>query len=82
MATTWTGLYEMSPDHDAIISPVAGLDGLLDRRGASAATAPARPIVGKVLAELATGAPPTVDVTALRLGRFAEGGSLVETHVI
>jgi len=82
MATTWTGLYEMSPDHDAIIGPVAGVDGLLIAAGFSGHGFQHAPIVGKVLAELATDAPPTVDVTALRLERFAEGGSLVETHVI
>ena len=31
------------------------------------------PIVGKVLSEIALGAPPTVDVGPLRLERFAEG---------
>jgi sarcosine oxidase subunit beta len=82
MATTWTGLYEMSPDHDAIIGPVAGLDGLLVAAGFSGHGFQHAPIVGKVLAELAPGAPPTVDVSALRLGRFAEGRALVETHVI
>ncbi len=82
MATTWTGLYEMSPDHDAIIGPVAGLDGLLIAAGFSGHGFQHAPIVGKVLSELATGATPSVDVSALRLERFAEGGALVETHVI
>jgi sarcosine oxidase subunit beta len=82
MATTWTGLYEMSPDHDAIVGPVAGIDGLLIAAGFSGHGFQHAPIVGKVLSELATGAAPTVDVSALRLGRFAEGGSPVETHVI
>ena len=82
MATTWTGLYEMSPDHDAILGPVAGLDGLLLAAGFSGHGFQHAPIVGVVLAELATGRRPTVDVSALRLERFAEGGSPVETHVI
>ena len=82
MATTWTGLYEMSPDHDAIIGPVAGVDGLLIAAGFSGHGFQHAPIVGKILSELATGAAPSVDVSALRLERFAEGGALVETHVI
>ncbi len=82
MATTWTGLYEMSPDHDAIVGPVAGLGGLLIAAGFSGHGFQHAPIIGKVLSELAIGSRPTVDVSALRLERFAEGGSPVETHVI
>jgi len=82
LATTWSGLYEMSPDHDAILGPVEGLDGLLLAAGFSGHGFQHAPVVGKVLSEIATGATPTVDVSALRLGRFAEGGALVETHVI
>jgi sarcosine oxidase, subunit beta len=82
LATTWTGLYEMSPDHDAILGPVDGLGGLLLAAGFSGHGFQHAPIVGKVLAELAVGAAPTVDVRPLRLERFAEGRSLIETHVI
>ena len=82
LASTWTGLYEMSPDHDAILGPVAGLDGLLLAAGFSGHGFQHAPIVGKVLAELAVGAPPTVDVRPLRLERFAVGEALVETHVV
>jgi sarcosine oxidase subunit beta len=82
LAHTWTGLYEMSPDHDAILGPVDGLDGIQLAAGFSGHGFQHAPIVGKVLAELATGRPPTVDVHSLRLGRFAAGQALVETHVV
>ncbi len=82
LASTWVGLYEMSPDHDAIIGPVDGLDGLQLAAGFSGHGFQHAPIVGKILAELATGAPPTVDVAPLRLGRFVAGEALVETHVV
>jgi sarcosine oxidase subunit beta len=82
LATTWTGLYEMSPDHDAILGPVDGLDGLLLAAGFSGHGFQHAPIVGRILAELATGSPPTVDITPLRLERFATGVSAPETHVI
>jgi len=82
LATTWTGLYEMSPDHDAILGPVDGLDGLLLAAGFSGHGFQHAPIVGRILAELAIDAPPTVDISPLRLGRFAAGETLVETHVV
>jgi sarcosine oxidase subunit beta len=82
LAHTWTGLYEMSPDHDAILGPVDGLDGIQLAAGFSGHGFQHAPIVGKILAELATGRAPTVDVHSLRLGRFAAGEALVETHVV
>lgn len=82
LAHTWTGLYEMSPDRDAILGPVDGLDGIQLAAGFSGHGFQHAPIVGKVLAELATGRPPTVDVHDLRLGRFAAGEPVVETHVV
>jgi sarcosine oxidase subunit beta len=82
LAHTWTGLYEMSPDHDAILGPVEGLDGLQLAAGFSGHGFQHAPIVGKVLAELATGRAPTVDIRDLRLERFAAGEALVETHVV
>jgi len=82
LATTWCGLYEMSPDHHAILGPVRGLDGLLLAAGFSGHGFQHSPIVGRILAELATGAPLTVDVTSLRVERFAEGEPVVEALVI
>jgi sarcosine oxidase subunit beta len=82
LAHTWVGLYEMSPDHDAILGPVDGLDGIQLAAGFSGHGFQHAPIVGKVLSELATGATQTVDVHELRLGRFAAGEALVETHVV
>ena len=82
LAHTWVGLYEMSPDHDAILGPVDGLEGVLLAAGFSGHGFQHAPIVGKVLAELATGRPLTVDVHELRLGRFAAGEAVVETHVV
>ncbi|HLX34072.1 MAG TPA: FAD-binding oxidoreductase [Candidatus Limnocylindrales bacterium] len=82
LAHTWTGLYEMSPDRDAILGPVEGLAGLLLAAGFSGHGFQHGPIVGKILAEFATGVTPTLDVRPLRLERFAAGQALVETHVV
>ena len=40
------------------------------------------PIVGKVISELVGGRQPTVDVSALGLGRFARGELIGESHVV
>jgi sarcosine oxidase, subunit beta len=83
LATTWTGLYEMSPDHHAILGPVAGLDGLLLAAGFSGHGFQHAPIVGKLLAEIAfDGRASTVDITSLRLERFAEGQPIAEALVV
>ena len=82
LARSWVGPYEMTPDRHAILGPVEGLTGLHLAVGFSGHGFQHAPIVGKVLAELITGAPPTVDVSALRLERFARGELIGESHVV
>ena len=81
-ASAWAGLYEMSPDHDAILGPVPGLDGLHLAAGFSGHGFQHAPIVGKVLAELISGRPPTVDISDFSLDRFARGALVEESHVV
>jgi sarcosine oxidase subunit beta len=83
MVTTWAGLYEMSPDHHAILGPVRGVDGLLLAAGFSGHGFQHAPIVGLLLAECAVdGRATTVDISSLDLERFAEGRPIVETFVV
>ncbi|MES2210026.1 MAG: FAD-binding oxidoreductase [Chloroflexota bacterium] len=82
VASAWAGLYEMTPDRHAILGPVAGLDGLHLACGFSGHGFQHAPIVGKILAELITGQPPTVDVSTLCLERFARGEMIGESHVV
>ena len=82
LARSWVGLYEMTPDRHAILGPVAGLDGLFLANGFSGHGFQHAPIVGKIIAELVTGRPPTVDVSALCLERFARGELIGESHVV
>lgn len=82
LARSWVGLYEMTPDHHAILGPVEGLGGLWLANGFSGHGFQHAPIVGQVIAQLATGTPPTVDVSALRLERFARGELIGESHVV
>ncbi|MCI0583450.1 MAG: FAD-binding oxidoreductase [Chloroflexi bacterium] len=82
LARSWVGLYEMTPDHHAILGPVEGLEGIYLANGFSGHGFQHAPIVGVVITELVTGAPPTVDVSALRLERFARGDLIGESHVV
>ena len=82
LARAWAGSYEMTPDRHAILGPVDGLDGLYLANGFSGHGFQHAPIVGTVIAELVTGRPPTVDVSALRLERFTRGELIEESHVV
>jgi sarcosine oxidase subunit beta len=83
MATTWVGLYEMTPDHHPVVGAVEGIDGLLIATGFSGHGFQHGPVVGRLLAEVATtGRATTVDIRALRLERFARGELIPETHVV
>lgn len=81
-ATTWVGLYEMTPDHHPIIGPVRAVEGLLVATGYSGHGFQHAPITGVLLAEIATGRPTSIDIHALRPERFAEGEPIVESFVV
>jgi sarcosine oxidase subunit beta len=82
LARSWVGLYEMTLDRHAILGPVEGFDGLYLANGFSGHGFQHAPIVGKVIAELITGQPATVDVSVLCLERFARGELIGESHVV
>jgi sarcosine oxidase subunit beta len=78
----WAGLYEMTPDRLPIVGP-APTDGLWIAAGFSGHGFQHGPIVGKVVAELVTGAnAPSVDVSAVSLSRFGTGDVRSEGHVV
>jgi len=83
IATTWAGLYEMTPDRHPVLGPAPGVDGLLLANGFSGHGFQHAPIVGKLLAELVVdGRAHTVDIAPLSLERFARGQPVRERHVI
>ena len=67
---SWAGLYEMSPDKHALLGRQNGLWLINGSSGHGVMHAPA---LGLLLAELITGAAPSLDVRPLRPARFAEG---------
>jgi sarcosine oxidase, subunit beta len=76
-ARAWAGLYEMSPDHHALLGWAPGCPNLLLVNGSSGHGVMHAPALGLLAAEIAVhGAARSLEVGALRPSRFAEGDPL------
>ncbi len=70
----YAGLYTNSPDSHPIMDRIAGVDGLYLCSGFSGHGFKLSPMVGALMAELiGSGQAATMDISPLRLSRFAEG---------
>jgi sarcosine oxidase subunit beta len=74
----WAGLYEISPDNNAILGPVPELAGFYVAGGHSGHGFQHGPIVGKLMAEWILDGRPTMDVTPLGIDRFRTGKAVAE----
>ncbi len=82
IASSWCGLYEMTPDRHPIVGP-APVEGLWLANGFSGHGFQHAPVVGKILGELIVdGAARTVDVTELGLERFDGRRLAAEGNVV
>jgi len=78
IARGWAGLYEISPDHHAILGKVPGVEGFILANGFSGHGFQHSPAVGKVISELIVeGDAATIDISSLSIERF-EKGELVQ----
>ena len=79
----WAGLYEMTPDHHAIIGPAPNVEGLFFVNGFSGHGVMHSPASGRVTADLVLqGHSDLIDASQLSVNRFAEGRSLEETAIL
>jgi sarcosine oxidase subunit beta len=79
----WAGLYEMTPDHHAIIGPAANVAGLYFVNGFSGHGVMHSPASGRITADLLLrGNSDLIDTRTLGVERFAEGRLLEETAVL
>jgi sarcosine oxidase subunit beta len=79
----WAGLYEMTPDHHAIISPAPNVEGLFFVNGFSGHGVMHSPASGRITADLVLqGHSDLIDASQLSVSRFAEGRSLEETAIL
>jgi sarcosine oxidase subunit beta len=79
----WAGLYEMTPDHHAILGPVPGVEGFFLANGFSGHGVMHAPATGKVVSDLILrGTTELIDSRALGFERFQAGKLLHETAVL
>ena len=76
----WAGLYEVNTlDHNALIGPWPGLDGLYLCNGFSGHGLMQGPAAGQHLAERITGRTPTLDLSVLSPERILNQCPIVES---
>ncbi|CAN5469777.1 FAD-binding oxidoreductase [soil metagenome] len=80
---SWAGLYEMTPDHHAILGCSPEVRGLYFANGFSGHGVMHSPASGRITAELILrGHSELIDTSLLGLRRFAEGKLLKETAIL
>jgi sarcosine oxidase subunit beta len=69
----WAGLYEITPDSNAILGPVPELEGFFVAAGFSGHGFQHGPMTGELMAELLLSGTSRIDVSSLRIDRFRTG---------
>ena len=79
----WAGLYEMTPDHHAIIGEAPNVKGLFFANGFSGHGVMHSPATGRLISDLILhGETRLLDINLLSVKRFAEGRFIEETSVL
>ena len=78
----WAGLYEQTPDANALIGEAPGVGRFLYATGFSGHGFCQAPAAGEVVADLVLGRQPFVDVAPLRAERFAEHAPVLEANIV
>ncbi len=82
MASGWAGLYEMTPDHNAVIGEAPGVSRFLYAAGFSGHGFLMGPAVGEVMRDLYLGVAPFVDVKGLAAERFEHSEIRPELNIV
>ena len=80
--TAWAGLYEVTPDHQAILGPAEDVDGFWCACGFSGHGFMQAPPAGRLLAQLLVEGRSEIDLQPLSPARFSKGGFRAERNVI
>jgi sarcosine oxidase subunit beta len=78
----WAGLYEMTPDHNAIIGEAAGISRFLYATGFSGHGFLQAPAVGEVLRDLVLGRTTFADMSPLSVERFDAAALRPEYNIV
>jgi sarcosine oxidase subunit beta len=82
IAAGWAGLYEMTPDHNALVGESDEVSRFLYATGFSGHGFLMGPAIGEVMRDLYLGRPPVVDVSSLTAARFAGAGLRPELNIV
>ena len=82
IAHRWSGLYEVTPDHDALIGESSDVTRFLYATGFSGHGFLQGPAVGEVVRDLYLGRQPVVDVSPLTADRFVAGALRGEVNIV
>jgi sarcosine oxidase, subunit beta len=82
VASGWAGLYEVTPDHNALIGEAPTVGRFLYATGFSGHGFLQAPAVGEVIRDLVTGREPFVDVSPFGVDRFADDRVRPEVNLV
>ena len=82
IASGWAGLYEMTPDHNALVGEAPEVSRFLYATGFSGHGFLMAPAVGEVMRDLYLGHKPLVDVTGLDTRRFSNHAVRPELNIV
>ncbi|EEA00939.1 FAD dependent oxidoreductase [Burkholderia sp. H160] len=77
LASSWTGVYDVTPDWNPVLGSVGDVEGLVVGFGFSGHGFKLSPGIGRLLAQHALGQPTEVSLAPYALERFATGALLV-----
>jgi sarcosine oxidase subunit beta len=78
----WAGLYEMTPDHNALIGEASGIARFIYATGFSGHGFLQGPAVGELVRDLVLRRPPFIDITPLSADRFDAAALRPEYNVV
>ncbi|GIK38609.1 MAG: FAD-dependent oxidoreductase [Chloroflexota bacterium] len=83
LLSEWAGLYEVTPDEQAILGRLPGVEGVIMAAGFSGHGFMHGPIVGKLMAEeILEGRAYSINIDDLRYERFALGKDVSEYNIV
>jgi sarcosine oxidase subunit beta len=80
--TSWAGLYEITPDHQAILGPIPVVEGFWCAAGFSGHGFMQAPAAALLLAQLLLDGKSEIDISFFAFDRFARGSLVKERNVI
>lgn len=80
--TGWSGLYEVTPDHNALLGETHEISRFLYATGFSGHGFLQGPAIGEILRDLYLRVDPFIDVSALDITRFATGNLRPELNIV